>query len=254
MDEKEFRKSQTMHARWQTGLSTTIAFDLKNCSRAIEQVAANAEQSMAFTKELLESAKENEKVQKEIAELNKNALSEEKKQTKLAEKRLELEKVRYDAERLEREKEKADKKALLEQKNLVFAMFEAIDEILESKSTQLEKFFFFRQSEELLNDIETDDFEEFADKEFINKARKKAASAKEEAELNFSAIDKEDAANVVLIDKVDENKKLTSLLKKCEALGERYDAFLELQSVANSRTEFGLKQETIASLKKTLGI
>ena len=190
MDEKEFRESQTMHARWQTGLSTTIAFDLKNCSKAIEQVAANAEQSMAFTKELLESAKENEKVQKEIAELNKNALSEEKKQTKLAEKRLELEKVRYDAERLEREKEKADKKALLEQKNLVFAMFEAIDEILESKSTQLEKFFFFRQSEELLNDIETDDFEEFADKEFINKARKKAASAKEESEINISAIDK----------------------------------------------------------------
>ena len=254
MDEKKYRELQTKHARFQSGIATANAFNLKTVKKGIERLQASTEQNMAINKELLESAKENEKVQKEIAELNKNALSEEKKQTELAEKSLELEKARYDAERLEREKEKADKKALLEQKNLVFAMFEAIDEISESKSTQLEKFFFFRQSEELLSDIETDDFEEFADKEFINKARKKAASAKEEAELNFSAIDKEDAANVVLIDKVDENKKLNSLLKKCEALGERFDAFLELHSVANSRAEFGLKQESIASLKKTLGM
>tara|TARA_Y100000022_G_C13182693_1_gene344150 strand:+ start:224 stop:397 length:174 start_codon:yes stop_codon:yes gene_type:complete len=57
MDEKEFRESQTRHAKLQTGFSTAIAFNLKNCSKAIEQVAASTEQNMALTKELLERAR-----------------------------------------------------------------------------------------------------------------------------------------------------------------------------------------------------
>ena len=39
MDEKEFRESQTRHAKFQTGILTANAFNLKKCTKAMERAA-----------------------------------------------------------------------------------------------------------------------------------------------------------------------------------------------------------------------
>ena len=161
-----------------------------------------------------------------------------------------LDQERDNRDQLAKQRDENYKNYLKAQKNLAFELSESIDDIQNSKATNLEKYYFFKASEEMLDNVDIDDFE-IDDKSFVRDAYKKAKNAEENCKSGFTSQDKEDWQKIKDIEKKDEDKKLVQIKTKLEKLLSVKEKIGRLQSKAQSISIENLSEikEEIKKLK-----
>ena len=105
------------------------------------------------------------KIQGDIKDISLSALNEAKKLNKLKELEITQQNLKY-------EQEKAEREYITFQRNLAFELKNSVEEVEESNSTNIEKFFFLKTSEDLFEDLNTEKFE-ISEMEYCRNAFKK---------------------------------------------------------------------------------
>ena len=254
-EQKEFAESNQWHNRMQSMGMVATVYQLKNVSKGIENLTEKVDLGNQLIQQTNGILTKIEAAQDEIKELSKQNLDEAKIQNQLSVIQITLDQERDNRDQLAKQRDENYKNYLKAQKNLAFELSESIDDIQNSKATNLEKYYFFKASEEMLDDVDIDDFE-IEDKSFVRDAYKKAKNAEENCKSDFSSQDKEDWQKIKDIEKKDEDKKLVQIKSKLEKLLSVKEKIDRLQSKAQSISIENLSKikEEIKQLKKNIKI
>ena len=254
-EQKEFSESSQRHDRYQSMMMTAQVYQLRNVSKGIENLTEKVDLGNQLIQQTNGILKKIEATQDEIKDISKQNLDEAKIQNQLSVIQITLDQDRDNRDQLAKKREENFKNYLKAQKNLAFELSESIDDIEKSKATNLEKYYFFKASEEMLDNIDIDDFE-IEDKSFVRDAYKKAKNAEENCKSDFSLQEKEDWQKIKDIEKKDEDKKLVQIKNKLEKLMSVKEKIDSLHSKAQSISPKNLSkiQKEIEQLKKNIKI
>ena len=168
-EQKEFAESNQRHNQMQTVFQFAMVMQLKNVSKGIENLTEKVDLGNQLIQQTNGILTKIEATQNEIKELSKQNLDEAKIQNQLSVIQITLDQERDNRDQLAKQRDENYKNYLKAQKNLAFELSESIDDIQNSKATNLEKYYFFKASEEMLDNVDIDDFE-IEDKSFVRDA------------------------------------------------------------------------------------
>tara|TARA_B100001057_G_scaffold489873_1_gene577037 strand:- start:866 stop:1657 length:792 start_codon:yes stop_codon:yes gene_type:complete len=254
-EQKEFAESNQRHNQAQSMMMIAQVMQLRNVSKGIENLTEKVDLGNQLIQQTNGILKKIEATQDEMKDISKQNLNEAKIQNQLSVIQMTLEQERDNRNQLEKQRDENYKNYLKAQKNLAFELSESIDDIQNSKATNLEKYYFFKASEEMLDNVDIDDFE-IEDKSFVRDAYKKAKNAEENYKSDFSSQDKKDWQKIKDVEKKDEDKKLAQIKNKLVKLMSVKEKIDSLHSKAQSISPKNLSkiQKEIEQLKKNIKI
>ena len=196
-------------AKFTNGLLVAQSFQMAKMNRGLKNLSDSLLESQKISTAILE-------VQEDILKISSSQLQEAVKSNKLKKLEIEQNNLRY-------EEEKREKDYLILQRNLAFELKNSVEEIEESESSVLEKFFFLKTSEELFKELNTEKFE-ISEMEYCRNAFKDIQKSKRKYENLLSDRDIEDLAIIKKIEEEDENK----LINKIHDELLKYASFIKL--------------------------
>ena len=196
-------------AKFSNGLLVAQSFQMAKMNRGLKNLSDSLLESQKISTAILE-------VQEDILKISSSQLQEAVKSNKLKKLEIEQNNLRY-------EEEKREKDYLISQRNLAFELKNSVEEVEESESSVLEKFFFLKTSEELFKELDTEKFE-ISEMEYCRNAFKDIQKSKRKYENLLSDRDIEDLAVIKKIEEEDENK----LIHKIHDELLKYASFIKL--------------------------
>ena len=196
-------------AKFSNGLLVAQSFQMAKMNRGLKNLSDSLFESQRISTAILE-------VQGDILKISSSQLEEAVKSNKLKKLEIEQNNLRY-------EEEKREKDYLISQRNLAFELKNSVEEVEESESSVLEKFFFLKTSEELFKELDTEKFE-ISEMEYCRNAFKDIQKSKRKYENLLSDRDIEDLAIIKKIEEEDENK----LINKIHDELLKYASFIKL--------------------------
>jgi len=154
-------------AKFTNGLLVAQSFQMAKMNRGLKNLSDSLLESQKISTAILE-------VQEDILKISSSQLQEAVKSNKLKKLEIEQNNLRY-------EEEKREKDYLISQRNLAFELKNSVEEVEESESSVLEKFFFLKTSEELFKELDTEKFE-ISEMEYCRNAFKDIQKSKRKYE------------------------------------------------------------------------
>ena len=189
------------------------------------------------------------KIQEDIKDISLSVLNEAKKLNKLKELEITQQNLKY-------EQEKAEREYITFQRNLAFELKNSVEEVEESNSTNLEKFFFLKTSEDLFEDLDTEKFE-ISEMEYCRNAFKKIKQSRVNYENLLNEQDKIDLELIDAIEEEDENEILQKLekdLKKILKLNYEIKKIEEIQKDLSKPSTSKKKFDKICKVVENLDL
>ena len=220
-------------AKFTNGLLVAQSFQMAKMNRGLKNLSDSLFESQRISTAILE-------VQGDILKISSSQLEEAVKSNKLKKLEIEQNNLRY-------EEEKREKDYLISQRNLAFELKNSVEEVEESESSVLEKFFFLKTSEELFKELDTEKFE-ISEMEYCRNAFKDIQKSKRKYENLLSDRDIEDLAVIKKIEEEDENK----LIHKIHGELLKYSSFIKLiDDLKKISQNIERSDSSFSDLKKT---
>ena len=220
-------------AKFTNGLLVAQSFQMAKMNRGLKNLSDSLLESQKISTAILE-------VQEDILKISSSQLQEAVKSNKLKKLEIEQNNLRY-------EEEKREKDYLISQRNLAFELKNSVEEVEESESSVLEKFFFLKTSEELFKELDTEKFE-ISEMEYCRNAFKDIQKSKRKYENLLSDRDIEDLAVIKKIEEEDENK----LINKIHDELLKYASFIKLtDDLKKISQNIERSDSSFSDLKKT---
>ena len=220
-------------AKFSNGLLVAQSFQMAKMNRGLKNLSDSLFEGQRISTAILE-------VQGDILKISSSQLEEAVKSNKLKKLEIEQNNLRY-------EEEKREKDYLILQRNLAFELKNSVEEIEESESSVLEKFFFLKTSEELFKELDTEKFE-ISEMEYCRNAFKDIQKSKRKYENLLSDRDIEDLAIIKKIEEEDENK----LINKIHDELLKYASFIKLtDDLKKISQNIDRSDSSFSDLKKT---
>ncbi len=220
-------------AKFTNGLLVAQSFQMAKMNRGLKNLSDSLLESQKISTAILE-------VQEDILKISSSQLQEAVKSNKLKKLEIEQNNLRY-------EEEKREKDYLISQRNLAFELKNSVEEVEESESSVLEKFFFLKTSEELFKELDTEKFE-ISEMEYCRNAFKDIQKSKRKYENLLSDRDIEDLAVIKKIEEEDENK----LIHKIHGELLKYSSFIKLiDDLKKISQNIERSDSSFSDLKKT---
>lgn len=201
------------------GVLVAQSFQMAKMSQGLENITS----CMLINNQIQQSVL---KIQKDIKDISSSQLREAKKLNKLKELEIAQQNLKY-------EQEKAEKEYITYQRNFAFELKNSVEEVEESKSTNLEKFFFLKTSEDLFEELDTEKFE-ISEMEYCRNAFKEIKQTRIKYENLLSEQDKKDLKLISGIEEVDENEILQQLEKELKELVKLNDEIKKMEKIQNN--------------------
>lgn len=211
-------ESLARQAKINNGLMVAQSFQMSKMNKSLENVSETMEVNNKIQAALYN-------IQNEIKTIQTNQLKELSKAANQAEivaneaiKANKLKEFEIEQSRLRFEQEQSEKEYIRSQRNLAFELKNSVQEVEESDSTILEKYYFLKTSLEIFEELDTEKFE-ISEMEYSREAFNSMAKSKDKYESMLTDSDIKDLNTIKNIELKDENQYLGELkisLKKIE--------------------------------------
>jgi hypothetical protein len=205
-------------AKINNALMVAQSFQMSKMNKSLENVSETMEVNNQIQAALYN-------IQNEIKTIQTNQLKELSKAANQAEiaakeaiKANKLKEYEIEQNRLRFEQEQSEKEYIRSQRNLAFELKNSVQEVEESDSTILEKYFFLKTSLEIFEELDTEKFE-ISEMEYSREAFNSMVKSKDKYESMLTDSDIKDLNTIENIELEDENQYLGELkisLKKIE--------------------------------------
>ncbi|MDA9759414.1 hypothetical protein N9C95_00940 [Gammaproteobacteria bacterium] len=241
-------------AKINNALMVAQSFQMSKMNKSLENVSETMEVNNQIQAALYN-------IQNEIKTIQTNQLKELSKAANQAEiaakeaiKANKLKEYEIEQNRLRFEQEQSEKEYIRSQRNLAFELKNSVQEVEESDSTILEKYFFLKTSLEIFEELDTEKFE-ISEMEYSREAFNSMVKSKDKYESMLTDSDIKDLNTIKNIELEDENQYLSELktsLKKIEKFKQSFQELIKLntKNLSSSASQKAFKEKMNDLLKE----
>lgn len=219
-------------AKINNALMVAQSFQMSKMNKSLENVSETMEINNQIQAALYNIQNEIKTIQtNQLKELSK-AVSQAEIAAKEAIKANKLKEFEIEQNRLRFEQEQSEKEYIRSQRNLAFELKNSVQEVEESDSTVMEKYFFLKTSLEIFEELDTEKFE-ISEMEYSREAFNSMVKNKDKYESMLTDSDIKDLNTIKNIELEDENQYLGELktsLKKIEKFKQSLQELIKLNT------------------------
>lgn len=230
-------------AKINSALMVAQSFQMSKMNQGLEKVSEAMELNNQIQVALY-------KIQNEIKAVQKDQLKKLSKAANQAEiaaneaiKANKLKEYEIEQNRLKFEQEQSEKEYIRSQRNLAFELKHSVQEVEESDSTVLEKYFFLKTSLEIFEELDTGKFE-ISEMEYSREAFNSMVKSKDKYESILTDSDIKDLNTIKNIELEDENQYLNELKTSLKKIEKFKQSLQELKNINTKNISSSANQRT----------